>query len=186
MSHKAVVHNENLADQEDGAEEEPRPLSCTANCVVSSLLVAYICSRKCDVQKVASEFAFFPPSPPTYQLRRDEASGEVVGIDYNYSELAEELTSASLGNFKAHGIACEMLEVGVRQTDPPGSHALSQQQHINPHPHPHARPLCSGAAGEMLRLLLAPAGGGGGRTHWSRHCFKALFSAWVGRNIRSR
>ena len=142
MSHKAVVHNENLADQEDGAEEEPRPLSCTANCVVSSLLVAYICSRKCDVQKVASEFAFFPPSPPTYQLRRDEASGEVVGIDYNYSELAEELTSASLGNFKAHGIACETLEVGVRQTDRPAGFpcTLSTTTHQSPPPTPPPRP----------------------------------------------
>ena len=177
MSHKAiVVHNEDGADHEDGAEHEPAPLSCTANCVVSSLLVAYICSRKCDVQKVASEFAFFPPSPPTYRLRRDETSGEVVGIDYNYSELAEELTSASLGNFKAHGIACETLEVGVRKTHRatmprPLFAAPQTTPHPHPRPHAHAHHHSSGAAREELRVLPAPTGGGGCRRRWSRHWF---------------
>ena len=44
--------------------------SCCTNCIISSALGALLCRRGCDASRVIADFAFFPPSPPTYLLKK--------------------------------------------------------------------------------------------------------------------
>lgn len=40
-------------------------------CAVSTALTCLLCSNQCSIEKVASNFAFFPPKPPSYSLEQD-------------------------------------------------------------------------------------------------------------------
>ena len=44
-------------------------------CAVSTALACLLCNNKCSVAKVASNFAFFPPSPPSYTLQPTSDGG---------------------------------------------------------------------------------------------------------------
>ena len=55
--------------------------------MVSGILVGLVCVKRCSVQRVAAEFAFFPPNPPTYALEPDARTGEPARLVYQYPEL---------------------------------------------------------------------------------------------------
>jgi len=46
--------------------------ACT-NCVITSALAVLLCRRGCDANRVIADFAFFPPTPPTYVAKRAAA-----------------------------------------------------------------------------------------------------------------
>lgn len=64
--------------------------SCVGNCVVSSLLAAYVIQRRCDIGGVAADFAYFPPQPATYRFAYNQ-HGQIKFL-YNYPELANDVS----------------------------------------------------------------------------------------------
>lgn len=40
-------------------------------CAVSTALTCLLCTNKCSIERVASNFAFFPPTPPSYSLEQN-------------------------------------------------------------------------------------------------------------------
>ena len=58
------------------AQAQPRARGpVVMGCAVSTALACLLCNNKCSVAKVASNFAFFPPSPPSYTLQPTSGGG---------------------------------------------------------------------------------------------------------------
>ena len=149
-----------LIEEDQG--EDNLPNSCTTNCLISCFLLGIVCAKKCDKHKVAgnqalplpclktcgslafpsaAEFAFFPPSPPTYRAKvQNEKTGEVCArktrrfptpirmvltlrgaspqvfsLDFNYPELAGNPDHALLRELSQHGIGCKKLPMAKEQ-----------------------------------------------------------------------
>jgi len=53
-------------------------------CIVSTLIGALWCRKRCDASELAGEFAYFPPSPASYQISRDSAGELSVTLNAFY------------------------------------------------------------------------------------------------------
>ena len=67
--------------------------STTQNCCFSTILLGYACSNG-GIQKLQNKFAFFPPSPPSYQL----SQGQVQWLDPRCEAEAQSVAQLPVAN----------------------------------------------------------------------------------------
>lgn len=91
MAAAADISFTSRASQHEHERHELQPReytnhACCTNCVISTALAAILCRRRCDADRVVADFAFFPPSPPTYLLVKRE-DGSVSQLEWKYRDL---------------------------------------------------------------------------------------------------
>ena len=90
-AHAPVAQDHDEGPQQSAVREYVDQPCCT-NCIISTALAVILCRKRCDPSRVISEFAFFPPEPPTYSIAEGakEATVEqpgVLSLAFNYREL---------------------------------------------------------------------------------------------------
>ena len=57
---------------------------------MSTALACLLCNNRCSVARVAANFAFFPPSPPSYSFSRTASGGWSIAFASSEMQLAAE------------------------------------------------------------------------------------------------
>jgi hypothetical protein len=55
--------------------------NCLVNCVTSSILSVLLCKSGCKIDNVAGKIAYFPPNPPSYNMRMEEGTLKITLLD---------------------------------------------------------------------------------------------------------
>ena len=114
-------------EQHDGGAREYVDQPCCTNCLISTALAVILCRKRCDPGRVVSEFAFFPPDPPTYALGKGDGDAPptvdqpgVSSLRFNYRELDGDPHFARFRNLDgAHGRpSCRLLFTRRKQKIP--------------------------------------------------------------------
>ena len=123
-AHAPVAQDHDEGPQQSAVREYVDQPCCT-NCIISTALAVILCRKRCDPSRVISEFAFFPPEPPTYSIAEGakEATVEqpgVLSLAFNYRELEVD---AHFARFKqldgaAGRPTCRLLFTGRKQRTP--------------------------------------------------------------------
>ena len=92
--------------------------SCPANCLITSALAVLLCRRKCDANRVIADFAFFPPSPPTYVAKK--TGKEVRAIEWKYRDLERNPSFARfrIVDGRDGRPVCRLLQTARKQVIP--------------------------------------------------------------------
>ena len=114
-------------EHHDGGAREYVDQPCCTNCLISTALAVILCRKRCDPGRVVSEFAFFPPDPPTYALGKGDGDAPptvdqpgVGSLRFNYRELDGDPHFARFRNLDgAHGRpSCRLLFTRRKQKIP--------------------------------------------------------------------